>query len=114
MALSSLADVMPMMVTDMQHLLDANGRVAAMPAPAIEIARFLGSIVAWVSIGGGRDTIVPCRRRPARNRCLGDIFAWMDGRTGDIEWACPACGDSGVISGWKGTIWDRRRVRQKP
>jgi len=103
---------MSFLVTDVRHLLDAEGSLASTPAPAVELARFLGAIVAWVSIGGGEDTNVSCRCRPARQRCLGDIFARLDTRTGSIEWTCPACGDGGVISGWQGTSWDRRNGKQ--
>jgi len=98
-------------ITDMRHYLDDGGHVADMPGPALNLALFLGSIVAWVTshqLTRYPRTNVPCRRSPGRNRCPGDIVANIEPDPVAISWYCPVCGDNGVIRGWEGTPWDRR------
>jgi len=49
-----------------------------LPGPALNLARFLGAIVAWVTSGRSSPdprTNVPCRRSPGRRRCAGEILA---------------------------------------
>ncbi len=98
-------------VTDMQHYLDESGHVADMPRPALNLALFLGSIVAWMT---SRDvkriewTNVPCRRSPRRQRCRGEIYARFDPEDGAIIWECLLCQDNGYIRGWEGSPWDRQ------
>lgn len=96
---------------DIRHYLDekTGDLPTALPVPAMVIAFFCGSIVAWVSGWPGPDgefTNVPCRRSRLRKPCWGDVYArlTLDDR---IEWRCGACGESGVVSGWRGTRWDR-------
>lgn len=96
-------------VIDLRHYLDDKGDLPPLPAPAITIAFFCGAVVAWVSGWPGPDgklTNVPCRRSRSRPPCWGDVYARLaaDDR---IEWRCRACGEEGVISGWRGTRWDR-------
>ena len=102
-------------VTDMRHYLDGAGDIVDMTGPALSLALFLGSIVAWVTSGrslADQRTNVPCRRSPGRRRCLGEIFAALEGSA--ISWHCPLCGDSGVTRGWEGSPWDRRAVTAEP
>jgi hypothetical protein len=101
-------------ITDMRHYLDASGELPDLPGPALNLALFQGSIVAWVSsrsAQGAERTNVNCRRRPGGQRCPGEIHASMDGGGGAVDWVCPACGDGGVIRGWQDTRWDRRAKR---
>ena len=66
-------------VTDMRHYLDETGSLAAtMPAPALNLAFFLGSIVGWVTGRGAGPSIpnqCPLSAKPSqaamprRNRC---------------------------------------------
>ena len=98
-------------ITDMTHYLDDTGRLGTMPGPALNIALFLGSIVAWVSTHASGDcgrTNVVCRRTPGRRRCVGEIVATLAPESARIMWRCPVCGDNGLIHGWEGTRWDRR------
>ncbi len=99
-------------VTDMRHFLDPASRIAEdMSRPGLNLALFLGSIVAWVTSGrtvGDRRTNVACRRNPGRQRCRGVIEAELDPDGDAISWHCPVCRDNGVTRGWKGTPWDRR------
>jgi hypothetical protein len=99
-------------VTDMRHYLDADGLIADMPGPALNLALFLRAIVAWVTSGRSAhdpQTNVPCRRTPRRRRCPGEILASFEADAETIAWHCPVCGDNGVTYGWAGTPWDRRR-----
>jgi hypothetical protein len=99
-------------ITDLRHFLDDDGFLPEdIPGPALNLALFLGSIVGWAtSHKGGRNelTNVPCRRSPARRRCLGTIRARLDPDGETIIWQCPICGDNGTIRGWEDTLWDRR------
>jgi hypothetical protein len=96
-------------VIDIRHYLDADSNLAPLPAPAVAIARFWGSVISWVSRWPGPDgelTNVPCRRSRSRTPCYGDVYARL--APGDrIDWRCRTCGEEGTISGWRGTKWDR-------
>ncbi len=99
-------------ITDLRHYLDeATGDLAAMPAPALTLAMFLSSIVAWVTsreYDEDETTNVWCWRRPGRTRCRGEIVARLDRSALEIAWQCPHCGVNGVIRGWEGSLWDRQ------
>jgi hypothetical protein len=99
-------------VTDMRHFLDARGAIpTAIPGPALNVALFLGAIVAWVTSGRSSTdprTNVACRRRPRRRGCAGEIAAAFEDDGATIVWRCPVCGDNGVARAWEGTPWDRR------
>ena len=99
-------------VVDMRHYLDeeTGDLPDGLPTPALNLALFFGSIVAWVTDHlphGDSHTNVPCRRSPGRRRCLGDIVAALDSVSRRILWQCPLCGDNGLIDGWEGTMWNR-------
>jgi hypothetical protein len=63
---------------------------------------------------GDEHTNVPCRRRPHRRRCRGDIIAELDRLSGYIVWRCALCGDHGVIHGWQDTLWNRGGTPHPP
>ena len=96
-------------ITDMRHYLD-DGMLADMPAPAEDVALHLGAIVAWVSSHAAApmpETNVRCRvRTRAHGRCVGDLYAGL-AQDDAIEWFCVLCRESGRISGWRDTFWDR-------
>jgi hypothetical protein len=101
------------LITDMRHFLNENGHLhEALPKPAVGLALFQASIVAWVSmcstLRGYQRTNVLCRRRAARTPCWGEVIAVLDPSSDTIDWHCPACGDDGFIRHWEGTPWDRR------
>jgi hypothetical protein len=101
-----------MLIANIRHYLDEDGALATMPEPALNLALHLGAIVGWVSRSPSVEfeaTNVPCRRKPQRRRCLGDIFGRIDPDTGAIDWTCPFCSDSGTITGWQDTLWDKTR-----
>ncbi|MBD3373953.1 hypothetical protein GF406_02865 [candidate division KSB1 bacterium] len=85
-----------------------------MPGSGRRLWQYLGSIVQAVTERGPDDredqTPLRCRRRPGRKRCNGRILAMIpDEDPMTIHWFCPVCEDNGVITGWQGTLWDRRR-----
>lgn len=95
------------LITDLRHFLKEDGSMADMPNPARTLAEYLGRIVKIVT-SHPRDALatgVKCRKRFKRKKCPGEIIAFIDERDA-ISWSCPLCRDNGVISGWKGTIWD--------
>ena len=80
-----------------------------MPKPALHLANYFGRIVKAVTSRNRKTLVtgVKCRRRPQRRPCPGEIVAFVDEqRASAIAWFCPVCKDNGLISGWKGTIWD--------
>jgi hypothetical protein len=99
-------------VTDMRHCLNASGTIPeGLPGPALNLALFIGAIVAWVT--SGRSSVDPrtnvsCRRNPGRRRCPGEILATFEADDSTISWRCPVCGDNGLTRGWERTPWDRR------
>ncbi len=104
-------------ITDMRHYLDENDDLPpGMPAAAAHLALFQGAIVAWVtsrSASAGESTNVPCHRRAGKPLCTAEVQAWLRPEDAAIAWECPACGDQGVIHGWPGTRWDRRRPQAR-
>ena len=51
-------------------------------------------------------TGLACHRRPGCKPCSGKLLVRRAEAAARIEWACPACSDEGVISGWEGSQWD--------
>ena len=98
-------------VVNMTHFLDRDGKVGRLPAPARRLADYFGSIVSSACSHPAEIPIltgIKCRRRPGRKPCSGLIVALIDPETGEIHWECSVCHDHGVISGWKGSPWDKR------
>ena len=67
-------------VVDMRHYLDEEigDLPETIPERALNLAVFFGAIVAWVTNHLPEDawlTNVPCRRRPGRRPCRGEIIA---------------------------------------
>jgi len=99
-----------MLIADIRCYLIEDGSLPDLPEPALKVALHLSAIVGWISRSRSRTlrlTNVPCRRRPRRRRCPGEIEACLDPETGTIEWVCPLCTDDGTITGWEGTRWDK-------
>ena len=98
-------------VVNMAHFLNRDGEVGRLPAPARRLADYFGSIVSSVCCHPPNIPILSglkCRRRPGRRPCTGLIIAIIAPDTNEIRWQCSACADHGVISGWRGSPWDRR------
>ncbi len=96
------------LVVDIRHWLADDGDLPDGPQRlrnnALRIATF-------IEYGGplqqleGRETLVPCKRRPRRKQCLG--MMWVMKRTDDrIGVYCHVCKETeAIISGWQGTQW---------
>jgi hypothetical protein len=95
------------LIADLRHYLNKDGNMAEMPNPARKLAEYLGRIAKSVTTRqkGALATGVKCRKRFKRKKCPGEIIASINEQE-SISWSCPVCEDNGVISGWKGTIWD--------
>lgn len=95
-----------MRVTDVRHM---DEDPASMTKEAARIADFLGRIVATASRHLTQEelvSLVRCRRRPGREACPGYIAFRRENAENRIVWACPKCGDQGLITNWTGTRWD--------
>lgn len=94
------------LITNLTHFLDNQGRIALEHGPARRLADFLTNIVATMT----HDFDSPlgqihCRRRPNRKPCPGLLEATFTADNG-IAWRCKQCGDEGVITHWEKTFWD--------
>ena len=92
--------------TNMQHFLDKNGSTDQIPVEARELADHFGAIVAVVTLDFTGRAIevsgITCRD-PS---CSGSITGYLGQDIDSIDWYCTDCEDSGVITGWDGTLWD--------
>ena len=99
-----------MLYAKLPHFLDQNGELAAdLQGPGRKLAEFICSIVQSVTSHSFEALVrtgVGCRRRPKRKPCRGEIAAFLNEETKEIEWACPVCGDAGFIADWEKTHWD--------
>lgn len=95
------------LITDLRDFFNEDGSRTEMPNPARTCADYFGRIVKGVTNrqSDALATGVRCRKRPRRRPCPGEIIAFIDEQQA-ISWPCPVCRDNGLISGWKGTIWD--------
>lgn len=96
--------------SDVRHYLGDEGEITDVTRPAAVIASFLRSVVGWVTMRQAVEperTNVTCRKVAGRLRCRGEVHAYLDPESGSILYACPYCGDNGVISGWEETSWNR-------
>lgn len=94
-------------ITDIRHFLNDDGSISDMPNQARKLADYFGRIVKGVTLrrGNALATGVRCRRRFRHRPCPGEIIAFIDEKDA-VSWSCPVCNDNGIISGWRGTIWD--------
>lgn len=100
-----------MFVSDLRHFLDMS---ADAPGPARRMGEHLTLVVRAATAGqGGQSwvTALPCRRRPGRRPCTGNLAVVRFDVPPSIEWRCTACGDEGVISGWERSPFDLRPRR---
>jgi hypothetical protein len=97
-----------MWVIDIRHWLDETQTGAAAQRLKFKVKK-LSEIITYatcVAAGIPVDQTPKCRRRLARKTCQGDLDIRLDQNAGHISWRCPVCEDQGVISGWRGLIWD--------
>jgi hypothetical protein len=94
-----------MLITSLDHYLDAKGTIALESGPGRKMAEFMTAAVAYASN----------RHRPANAltpscfKCRNPKSSVIDvGMTdaGLVIWRCHTCGSEGQISNWRGSFWD--------
>jgi hypothetical protein len=101
-----------MWIVDLRHYLDEQGAIGIKSGPGLRLAEHITAIVQETTGDPDGDDLypkVPCRRRPNRKPCPGEIASFIDPDDQQIIWLCPVCGDSGTISGWQLTLWDLKQ-----
>ncbi len=96
-------------ITDLSHFLDEDGNILSEPAQAKALAEYFAAIVLMASFPDPEcppEYLVKCRRRPNRKPCLEDIVGFLSPDGDVVVWMCPKCRDAGLISHWRGTMWD--------
>jgi hypothetical protein len=96
-------------ITDLSDFLDEAGDIISQPSKAKTLAEYYSSIVFMVSYPDPEypaEYSVKCRKRPNRKPCLGKIFGFINPEADDILWMCPKCYERGLISNWRGSMWD--------
>jgi hypothetical protein len=96
------------LIVDIRHWLTAD---LSLPNGPPRLRRNALRIASFIEYGGpldpldGRETLIPCKRRPHRKPCLG--LMWVMKRADErIEAFCFVCRETeAVISGWQETEW---------
>ena len=99
-----------MYIIDLNNLLDEEGDLDPDSGPEDEFVEYLTAIVAMVSYPAPEppsEYKVRCQRRDSDgNQCPGQVIGEIVPESEDIVWCCPVCEDKGLISNWRGTLWD--------
>ena len=94
-----------MIVTNIQHFLDEDGKIATQLNDAeIKYIEKLGTMISGVTSAG--DYYGAQKVRCIKPLCDGLLNYSLNDESLNIEWRCPTCKTSGVITGWEGTFWD--------
>ena len=96
---------------DLRDMLDGSFTHPAHPRFSAKVNQ-LGRLIAYVTAvhaGVSVDFQPMCWRRPNRQPCEGVLETEM--RKDFIHWHCPECGDEGVVTGWRGLMWDMTQFR---
>ena len=101
--------------THLPLFLGADGEMTREPGIWRDLGEFVTAIVVVGSrrLAGKRSGQVACRGRRTQF-CPGEIETKLESPTRHLLWWCPVCGDSGEISGWAGTKWDRSKPAVRP
>ena len=96
-------------ITDLTDFLDEAGDIVSDPTQSKALAEFFTDIVFMTSYPDPEyppEYIVKCHCRPEHKPCHGNIVGFINRETDDIVWMCPKCIDRGLISNWRGSMWD--------
>jgi hypothetical protein len=105
-----------MWVIDIRHWLGENLLEAGLPQLRLKVKK-LGEIISYATAIEAFiwvDFEPECWRRPKRKACKGRLEIDLDSDTDQIHWRCLECGDEGVVTGWKGLIWDLSDASKEP
>lgn len=93
-----------MLIVDIRHWLNDSLTGPAVPELKNKVNK-LGKIISFATDLNGNPPPLKCSCRSGRKPCPGELVVLIveDLR---IHWYCPACEDEGLISGWRGLIWD--------
>ncbi len=103
-----------MKITDWNHLKSAEELGENLPpAASLEVTYLRRIIMAATARHAGQEEIsaVWCRKRPGNRRCSGRLAVRLQDLPAEIHWKCPQCGDSGIISNWRGAAADYSRFK---
>ncbi len=64
-----------------------------------------------LSTGESLATGIACRRRPGKRACGGWLDVVREVGSGFLLWGCERCGDSGRVTTWEGSEWDRSKFK---
>jgi len=97
-----------MWVIDIRHWLDNTKTEAAVPQLRFKVKKLSEIITYATAMAAGIpvENTPKCWRRPKRKPCIGNLDIRMDQSTAQIYWRCDECGDEGVVTGWRGLLWD--------
>lgn len=88
------------------HLVYPDGQIALeMPEESVEFALFLAHIIEDASTNLPQKTCnteIDC----FNPKCNSNIIAEFVEEGEKIWWYCPECEEEGIISEWKGSLWD--------
>ena len=101
-----------MWVINIRHWLNVAGTKAGVPQLRNKVKKMTEIITYATSIYAGvKEPAIPkCWRRPKRKPCNGKLDTSLDHKEAVINFYCPKCQDEGIITGWKGLIWDISNV----
>ena len=100
------------MVTNIQHFLDEDGKIPRLPPEAKELLLFLSTVIEVATMHDGQPLAlaeIDCRTVSEGGDCEGQIEVWILYEDNSIGWECTECRDEGTITDWEGTQWDMRR-----
>ena len=100
-----------MWVFDLKDMLDESLTRPAHRRFSAKVKK-LGQIITYATalhVGISIDFHPMCWRRPKRVSCKAVLQIEM--RKDFIYWHCPVCGDEGVVTGWRGLMWDMTEFR---
>jgi hypothetical protein len=98
----------PLRVIDMQDWLARLFSGEAPPRLKVRLGK-LAQIITYATAkdaGISVDFQPGCWKRPNRTTCRGVLGIKWVLATDQIHWRCPACGNRGAVSGWRGEYWD--------
>ena len=98
----------PLPVIDIQDWIDR--LFSDNQAPRLNVRlRKLADIITFAtakSAGIPIDCVPACWKRPGGKACRGLLRVKLVPEKDEIRWQCPACGNQGAVTGWRGEFWD--------